>query len=50
VASVVNKEDLDANLDVKPVKKPKAVGAEPSKKAAMAPTPFLRRYLQAGAE
>jgi type 1 glutamine amidotransferase len=49
VNSTVTAADLDANLDLKPVKKPKVEdkAKAPAAKAAMAPTPFLRRYLAA---
>jgi type 1 glutamine amidotransferase len=47
VPSTVTQADLDANLDLKPVKKPGPPVDKGAKKAAIAPTPLLRRYLAA---
>jgi type 1 glutamine amidotransferase len=47
VASTLAPGDIDANLDTKPVPKAKGQPKAEQKKAAMAPTPFLRRYLAA---
>lgn len=47
VPSTVTQADLDANLDVKPLKKPAADKGAKKAAAAIGPTPLLRRYLAA---